>query len=135
MAGIYNPGEYTSPRPLHQAQAGIIRTAAGEPIPFGRVVYDDGSKAYLASPADGRFSGMSVRRSPGSECEILPGGLVESDDWSTSCDAPELQPNRAYFLSNNGQISLIPPEEGFIIRVGRAISKNTLNVTFDLKVI
>ena len=134
---IYFPEEYTSPRPLYQRQGAAMKGRALVALPFGRVVFNNGAGFLLADPITGLFSGVSVRvNTPvGSSAMVLPAGPVEADDWTDASGYKHLVAGKSYFLQNEGKIATTPPEEGAIIRVGRAVYETILLVTFDLKVV
>ena len=90
----------------------------------------------LADPVTGLWSGVSVlvNTAAGHTAEILTAGPVESADWAASAPAAELIVGKSYFLQADGRIDLVPPDDGAIIRVGRAVTNHILLVTFDLKI-
>lgn len=136
MPGIYFEGaDYTSPRPLNQG-AEIVPGVCSQACEFGRVMVWEAGAFRLASPVDGRTSGVciSLKGEVGKQIDVLTAGTIEASDWTGAIGEQTLTPGAAYFLRLDGNIGIIPYSDGFIVRVGRAVSPTILLVTFDLKV-
>lgn len=136
MSGVFfKGGDYTSPRPLQQAGS-IIRGAAAVDCSFGRVVVWGENGFEIATSANGNTSGICLTRDGKAKknIDVLTAGAVEAKDWTSVVGTTHLEASMPYFLQPDGTYSTIPDSEGFIVRVGRAVSPTVLLATFDLKV-
>jgi len=57
--------------------------------------------------------------------EYLVAGILEEPSWSWI-------PGKPLFLQNNGQISQFPPNTGFLLRVGKALTSSKIFVQIQL---
>lgn len=123
----------------------LIQRVNGETlsIPKGAMVYisETTNEMLLAHANDGiekaRVAGV-VMSTTGSTLQgvITCDGTVEQPTtaWDAlTGDTGGLVPNKAYFLSSSiaGGLTQTPPSEGFITRVGRALSSTILDVNLE----
>lgn len=136
MPGIFFPQEFTSPRPLFQRGNQILEGVTAVATEFGRVLKwtEDGFRH--SDPIDGMVSGLcvSVKAEAGEKISLLTHGLAESKDWTAVTGSKLLTPDAYYYLVADVMLSIMASSEGYILRVGRAVSPTVLHVTFDLKV-
>lgn len=57
-------------------------------------------------------------------------GRIVSTDWSAATGSNTLIPGQEYFLTNNGQMNLIPPPTGYVVKLGQSQSETA----FDLDI-
>jgi hypothetical protein len=49
-------------------------------------------------------------------------GLVSMTDWTSTVGTFNLSPGWEYFLETSGRMTLTPPNTGYLVKVGRALS-------------
>jgi len=61
---------------------------------------------------------------------ILTEGSITKTDWSNISDASALVPGAIYYLSSvdSGDITINAPSSGYLVRIGRAINSQTLDI-------
>jgi hypothetical protein len=136
MPGVLFGSEFTSPRPLAQRGDQIIQGIVAVQTGFGRVLTWQENGFQHSNPLDGQVSGLCVTTevAAGDRADLLTHGLAESEDWTDTTGGQLLVKDAPYYLVSDGKLSTIPSSEGYIFRVGRAVSTKILYVTFDLKV-
>jgi len=89
----------------------------------------------LADNTDGDVSGLAVTSgSGGQEIAYIRRGRVVMSDWSQIIGTIQLNPGVNYFLSSSGTFSEIPPETGFIIKIGEAQTDLILDFEIGLSI-
>lgn len=84
-------------------------------------VRTDGSLEH-ADPSQGAVDGIAAQTvSPGQMFVFITGGRL-------TLNAFALVPGTYYYLAASGNLVIIPPTSGFVVRVGRAITNDTLDI-------
>ena len=101
----------------------------------GQVVYVSGDGRVDLAKADAKTTmnavGLSVNAVTATATDyILTEGSVEQSDWTNVAGTTNLVPGALYYLSevDAGNIKDTPPASGFVVRVGRAITKTKLDI-------
>jgi hypothetical protein len=104
----------------------VFEGVAGRSIAIGNLLIvrpTDGRFVHADARVGGTVTGMALTAgSPGQGITFVRTGAVERPDWRTVIDEIKLTPGGVYFLSLNGGMRLEPPTEGFVVRVGQAIT-------------
>lgn len=104
------------------------RPSAG-PMSALRVVYEAGGAVAPADPQDGEQVGaiiglaVTAAGAPGVPIDIQAQGAVNDAGWAWA-DGP-------VFLGPAGTLTQIPPDDGWEVVVGWALSPTRINLTFD----
>jgi hypothetical protein len=127
---IVEPGgaSYTSQASESRAFSGEHGVA--QPISALRVVYLNGDGLFDYASSDEpshayRIAGVSLNTIQiGSTAAVLRQGLISESSWNWALGTP-------VFLGLNGNLTQIPPESGFLLRVGYPETANSLYVEFS----
>lgn len=115
--------EHLDARDAYTAEA-LQSIIAGSPV---RVT---SSGLVIASVESGHPAGIAVEDADGGrECSYISRGFVFLDSWLEITGSVQLVTGKMYFLSQVGKLSTTPPDDGYLIPMGRAQSTHLLDVS------
>jgi hypothetical protein len=110
-----------------------------EDVKAGQALYiKSNSKCGLADNIDNEksnFVGLAKEDTDeGFVCDIINNSVLILDDWTIATNSEELSVGSDYYLSTNGKITKIAPNEGYVLRIGKAVKSNSLKIELELKI-
>lgn len=99
----------------------------------GLVVYTKSNGHIAAASSDvdataGAVGLLWAGVTSGATAYFLTEGSITKSDWTAIAGTVSLSAGDDYYLTTAGQISLTPPIVGSVVRVGRAIAANTIDI-------
>lgn len=67
---------------------------------------------------------------PGFACQFKTLGIITLNSWTVVTGSDFLSPSQTYYLDaiNAGRLTMIPPETGYLVAVGKALSTVAMNI-------
>lgn len=124
------------------SHAGDYAQVGATVVSPGQVVYIDGAGSLQLARADAfptsRACGVALEtHSAGFMCAYQSQGEIALADWTLAAGTALLQPGLEYYLSLSeaGKITPLAPETvGWIVPVGKAVSRNVLLLEFNTRI-
>lgn len=114
----------------------LYNKIANEPIDQGQLVsIANNGNLELADNINGNISGIAVTSGvSGEEIAYIRRGRVVMANWFSIIGSVELVPGANYFLNSDGLFSETAPENGFIITIGEAQTKEILDFEIGVSI-
>lgn len=81
------------------------------------------------------LSGLALTSgNPGEQVFYITFGQLSSNDWTSVIGDINLEVGAYYYLRQSGSMSTVPPNSGFLVRVGQAQSLSAFNINIQTSI-